>query len=100
MYRASIMDIFTHPDFDGHEQVVFSQNGHHGLRSIIAIHDTTLGPALGGCRIWDYETEADALCDVQPAANASDRIIIPLSVSLRTGSMALNLARSMPPLPT
>jgi leucine dehydrogenase len=58
------MDIFTHPDFDGHEQVVFSQNGRHGLRSIIAIHDTTLGPALGGCRIWDYETEADALCDV------------------------------------
>jgi leucine dehydrogenase len=58
------MDIFTHPDFDGHEQVVFSQNGRHGLKSIIAIHDTTLGPALGGCRIWDYETEADALRDV------------------------------------
>jgi leucine dehydrogenase len=58
------MDIFTHPDFDGHEQVVFSQNGRHGLKSIIAIHDTTLGPALGGCRIWDYATEADALRDV------------------------------------
>ena len=58
------MDIFSHPDFDGHEQVVFSQNGRHGLRSIIAIHDTTLGPALGGCRIWDYETEGAALSDV------------------------------------
>jgi leucine dehydrogenase len=58
------MDIFTHPDFDGHEQVVFSQNGRHGLKSIIAIHDTTLGPALGGCRIWDYETEGAALSDV------------------------------------
>ena len=58
------MDIFTHPDFDGHEQVVFSQNGRHGLKSIIAIHDTKLGPALGGCRIWKYETEADALRDV------------------------------------
>jgi leucine dehydrogenase len=58
------MDIFTHPDFDGHEQVVFSQSDRHGLRSIIAIHDTTLGPALGGCRIWKYETEADALSDV------------------------------------
>ncbi len=58
------MDIFTHPDFDGHEQVVFSQNGRHGLKSIIAIHDTTLGPALGGCRIWKYRTEADALSDV------------------------------------
>jgi leucine dehydrogenase len=58
------MDIFTHPDFDGHEQVVFSQNGNDGLKSIIAIHDTTLGPALGGCRIWNYATEADALSDV------------------------------------
>ncbi|MCH8169169.1 MAG: amino acid dehydrogenase, partial [Proteobacteria bacterium] len=58
------MDIFSHPDFDGHEQVVFSQNDRHGLKSIIAIHDTTLGPALGGCRIWDYATEADALADV------------------------------------
>jgi leucine dehydrogenase len=58
------MDIFTHPDFDGHEQVVFSQNGRHGLKSIIAIHNTTLGPALGGCRIWDYETEGAALSDV------------------------------------
>jgi leucine dehydrogenase len=59
-----IMDIFTHPDFDGHEQVVFSQNGRDGLKSIIAIHDSTLGPALGGCRIWDYETEGAALSDV------------------------------------
>jgi leucine dehydrogenase len=58
------MDIFTHPDFDGHEQVVFSQNGRDGLRSIIAIHDTTLGPALGGCRVWNYATEGDALTDV------------------------------------
>jgi leucine dehydrogenase len=58
------MDIFTHPDFDGHEQVVFSQNRRDGLRSIIAIHDTTLGPALGGCRVWNYATEGDALTDV------------------------------------
>jgi leucine dehydrogenase len=58
------MDISTHPDFDGHEEVVFSQNCRHGLKSIIAIHDTTLGPALGGCRIWDYETEGAALSDV------------------------------------
>ena len=58
------MDIFTHPEFDGHEQVVFSQNGRDGLKSIIAIHNSTLGPALGGCRIWNYQTEADALSDV------------------------------------
>lgn len=58
------MEVFTHPDFDGHEQVVFSQNERDGLRSIIAIHSSRLGPALGGCRVWDYATEADALTDV------------------------------------
>lgn len=58
------MDVFTHPEFDGHEQVVFSQNGRDGLKSIIAIHDTTLGPALGGCRVWNYASEGAALTDV------------------------------------
>jgi leucine dehydrogenase len=58
------MEIFTNSDFDGHEQVVFSQNGGDGLRAIIAIHDTTLGPALGGCRVWNYATEGEALTDV------------------------------------
>jgi len=58
------MNIFSHVEFDGHEQVVFSQNQADGLRSIIAIHDTRLGPALGGCRIWRYDSEAAALADV------------------------------------
>ncbi len=58
------MELFTHPDFDGHEQVVFSQNERDGLKSIIAIHSSHLGPALGGCRVWDYATEAEALTDV------------------------------------
>ena len=58
------MPVFTHPEFDGHEQVVFSQNQSDGLRSIIAIHDTRLGPALGGCRVWNYRGEDEALTDV------------------------------------
>ncbi len=58
------MPIFSNPHFDGHEQVVFSQNQVDGLRSIIAIHDTRLGPALGGCRVWNYATEDEALADV------------------------------------
>jgi leucine dehydrogenase len=49
---------------DGHEQVVFCRNARTGLRAIIAIHDTTLGPALGGLRMWPYEDEAAALTDV------------------------------------
>jgi leucine dehydrogenase len=48
----------------GHEQVILCRNDDVGLRAIIAIHDTTLGPALGGCRVYDYASEADALRDV------------------------------------
>lgn len=49
---------------EGHEQVIFCRNEAAGLKAIIAIHDTTLGPALGGCRMWDYATEEEALTDV------------------------------------
>jgi leucine dehydrogenase len=54
----------AHPDFDAHEQIVFAHDPASGLRAIIAIHDTTLGPALGGCRIRDYVSEGEALADV------------------------------------
>lgn len=47
-----------------HEQVIFCENKAAGLKAIIAIHDTTLGPALGGCRMWPYETEEAAFEDV------------------------------------
>jgi leucine dehydrogenase len=48
----------------GHEQVVFFQDPQVGLKAIVAIHDTTLGPALGGCRFWNYKKEDYALIDV------------------------------------
>jgi leucine dehydrogenase len=48
----------------GHEQVVYCHDASVGLKAIIAIHDSTLGPALGGCRLYDYASEADALNDV------------------------------------
>ena len=48
----------------GHEQLVFGRDERTGLKTIIAIHDTTLGPAVGGTRFWDYKTEDDALYDV------------------------------------
>lgn len=47
-----------------HEQVVFGFDADSGLRAIIAIHNTTLGPALGGTRMWTYRTEEEALRDV------------------------------------
>lgn len=48
----------------GHKKVVFCNDPTTGLKAIIAIHDTTLGPALGGVRMWNYNTEAEALEDV------------------------------------
>jgi leucine dehydrogenase len=48
----------------GHEQVVFCHDTASGLKAIIAIHNTILGPALGGTRMWKYDNEADALKDV------------------------------------
>ena len=48
----------------GHEQVVFCQSKDAGLKAIIAIHNSVLGPALGGLRMWPYKTEAEAVNDV------------------------------------
>ncbi|MBU4485025.1 leucine dehydrogenase [bacterium] len=48
----------------GHEQIVFFQNDEVGLKAIVAIHNTVLGPALGGTRMWNYASEEDALKDV------------------------------------
>ncbi len=56
--------IFNNPSFDNHEQVVFCHDKGTGLKAIIAIHNTTLGPALGGTRMWLYKTEEEAVNDV------------------------------------
>lgn len=58
------MNVFSHPDFDAHEGVFFGHDAKSGLKAIIAIHNTHLGPALGGCRMWPYTTDDDALKDV------------------------------------
>jgi len=56
--------VFERMRESGHEQVVFCHDRVSGLKAIIAIHDTTLGPALGGCRMWPYASEEEALIDV------------------------------------
>lgn len=58
------MSVFDHDSFDTHEQVVFCHDPASGLRGIIAIHNTRLGPSLGGCRMWPYAGEDEALNDV------------------------------------
>ncbi len=56
--------IFEKMSFDKHEQVIFCRDQNSGLEAIIAIHNTQLGPALGGCRMYPYANEQDALYDV------------------------------------
>jgi leucine dehydrogenase len=58
------MDVFSSPAFEDHEQVSFFYDRPSGLKAIIALHDTTLGPAVGGCRFWPYRNEDEALTDV------------------------------------
>lgn len=58
------MDVFQLMSQFGHEQLVFCHDQVSGLKAIIGIHNTTLGPALGGCRMWPYQTEEEAIMDV------------------------------------
>jgi leucine dehydrogenase len=57
------MDIFELMSERKHEQLIFWNEPMFGYRGIIAIHDTTMGPALGGTRFWNYESGADAIVD-------------------------------------
>jgi leucine dehydrogenase len=57
------MSYFARMEETGHEELIFCQNKEVGLRAIIAIHDTTLGPALGGTRMWPYLKDEEAIVD-------------------------------------
>ncbi|MCC5855029.1 MAG: Glu/Leu/Phe/Val dehydrogenase [Idiomarina sp.] len=58
------MSLFEHKEFDNHEEVVFCHDQASGLKAIIAVHDTTMGPSLGGTRMWNYASSSEALTDV------------------------------------
>lgn len=76
------MGIFDLMEKFGHEQVVFNYDPVSGLKAIIAIHDTTLGPALGGARMWPYKSEAEALTDALRLARG---------MTYKSSAMGLNL---------
>jgi len=61
---AKYSPVFGNLSFDNHEQIVFCNDKETGLKAIIGIHNTNLGPALGGTRMWNYKNEAEALQDV------------------------------------
>jgi leucine dehydrogenase len=55
--------MFDHPAFDAHERVAFAYDAVSGLRAIVALHSTVLGPGAGGCRFWEYPSSTEALTD-------------------------------------
>ena len=61
--RRTKMEVFKYMEKYDYEQLVICQDKASGLKAIIAIHDTTLGPALGGCRMWTYASEEEAIED-------------------------------------
>lgn len=61
---TKVAPVFGQSSFDDHEQIVFCNDKDTGLKAIIGIHNTILGPALGGTRMWQYASEWDALNDV------------------------------------
>ncbi len=61
---SKVAPVFGQQSFDDHEQIVFCNDKDTGLKAIIGIHNTVLGPALGGTRMWQYNNEWEALNDV------------------------------------
>lgn len=55
--------MFDHAGYDDHESVTWVHDAQSGLRAVIAMHSTALGPAMGGCRLWEYATPGAALTD-------------------------------------
>jgi leucine dehydrogenase len=64
------MKIFEEISKYGHEQVVLCHEQATGLRAVIAIHNTICGPALGGCRMWPFESEEEAIADAMRLSKA------------------------------
>jgi leucine dehydrogenase len=76
------LEIFKSLAHDEHEQVAFWSDRVTGLRSIIAIHDTTLGPAIGGVRMHSYKSEEEALKDV---------LLLSKSMTYKAAAAGINL---------
>ena len=69
------MKLFDTLESLGHEQVVCCYDKASGYRGIIAIHNTTLGPALGGTRFWSYANDDEALTDARRPKNKFRRLL-------------------------
>src|SRR5437588_7195519 len=94
----------------GHEQVVFVADAASGLRAVIAVHSTALGPALGGVRFWHYDSEGEAVLDALRLSEAMTRkaavaglhvgggkavVMLPSSDAQHTEAMLVALGRAI-----
>lgn len=66
--KGALMDKFAYMEKYGYEQLLYYYDRYSGLKGFICIHNTTLGPALGGTRVWEYACEEDAVLDVMRLA--------------------------------
>ena len=62
--QKTVIDASGYDDFDSHERVVYFEDDITGLKALIGVHNTNLGPSLGGCRIHNYAHFDDAVTDV------------------------------------
>lgn len=86
-----------HPEFDAHEHVEFFEDTQTGLRGILAIHSTKLGPAVGGTRYYHYSTEAEALDDVLRLSKAMSYKCALAGVPFGGGKCVLIAPEGTPP---
>ena len=69
------MELFNLMSEGGHEQIMYWSDPEFGYRGIIAVHDTTLGPALGGTRFWTYDDDREVQPDPAPVDDALGELL-------------------------
>ena len=90
------MDIFESLACQDHEELVFCQEPSSGYRGLIAIHNTTLGPALGGTRFWHYKSEGDAVTDALRLARGMTYKAAVAGLALGGGKSVILAPQSVP----
>ena len=90
------MDIFEMLAASDHEQLVYCHEPSSGYRGLIAIHNTTLGPALGGTRYWHYKTESDAVIDALRLSRSMTYKAAVAGLSLGGGKAVVLASRGTP----
>jgi leucine dehydrogenase len=80
----------------GHEELLTRHGERSGIRIVIAVHSTALGPALGGCRMWHYEQDGDAIDDALRLAQAMTLKAAAAGLDLGGGKGVICLANGLP----